>query len=105
MKQTLTNSNLFKYSETDFLEEVSEHIKSTYSQYYVNVDGGQVFDLATPEELLPFAKYSAISYLKRFGLKDGFNKKDLLKTVHYIAMMAHAADLLNPQQESKNEIK
>ena len=32
---------------------------------------------------------TAIKYLMRYGKKDGFNKKDLLKTIHYTLLLWH----------------
>jgi hypothetical protein len=32
---------------------------------------------------------TAIKYLARYGKKDGRNRKDLLKAIHYIVLMMH----------------
>ena len=32
---------------------------------------------------------TAIKYLMRYGKKGGYNRKDLLKAVHYIVLLAH----------------
>jgi len=32
---------------------------------------------------------TAIKYLMRYGKKDGYNKKDLMKAVHYIVLLNH----------------
>jgi hypothetical protein len=37
----------------------------------------------------PFCRANAIKYLYRFGDKEGKNKKDLLKALHYTILLYH----------------
>lgn len=80
-----------KYDEDQTLNDALEYIKQTYGQHYVNNDGVQLMDLffANPEEGMVFCKTNAIKYLSRFGKKEGNNKKDLLKAIHYMVLMYH----------------
>ena len=39
-----------------------------------------------------FCQAKAIKYLCRFGKKDGRNRKDLLKAVHYIVLLMNSED-------------
>ncbi len=41
---------------------------------------------------IPFAEGNAIKYLCRFGKKDGRNRKDLLKAIHYIVLLMNSED-------------
>ncbi len=78
----------FKYDEDTILKEINSYIESTYNQHYVNSDNGiQLIDLVSDDELLAFSKVSAMKYVERYGKKEGTNRKDLLKAVHYIIMM------------------
>lgn len=80
--------NAFKYDEDVILNEINSYIESTYNQHYVNTDNGvQLIDLVSDAELLAFAKISAMKYIERYGKKEGANRKDLLKAVHYVIMM------------------
>ncbi len=85
---------MYKYNEDKIIEECLKHIESTYKQHYVNDDGVQLMDLffSNPYEGLIFCKTNAIKYLSRFGKKEGNNKKDLLKAVHYIVLLTHCID-------------
>jgi len=76
-----------KYKENLILNEILEYIKSTYSEHYSS-NGFQLQDafseLGIQEQ---FAQASALKYLYRYGKKQGKNKTDLYKAVHYICML------------------
>lgn len=82
-----------RYNEDLFLADALEYIKKTYGQHYANPEaqGFQLFDLWDSQgSLLTTARDTAQKYLTRFGKKDGFNKKDLYKAIHYIVLMNYA---------------
>lgn len=81
----------FKYEEDVTLDLCLKYIEQTYKQHYASEDGVQLMDLffASPEEGMIFCKTNAIKYLSRFGKKDGNNKKDLLKAMHYVVLLYH----------------
>ena len=39
-----------------------------------------------------FCQANAIKYLCRYGKKDGKNRKDLLKAIHYIVLLMSSED-------------
>ena len=83
-----------KYGEEKSLEEVLEYIKSTYGQHYTSGSGVQTQDLLETMDIAEeFCLGNAIKYLTRFGKKNGKDKKDLLKAMHYVVLVMHYADL------------
>lgn len=83
-----------KYNEKEFLEEALEYIESTYDQHYVGEEDLQIVDMWHMNgSVITTCRDVAQKYLARYGRKEGFNKKDLLKAVHYIVMMAHFQEL------------
>lgn len=80
---------LFQYNEDEILEEVKEYITKTYSEHYgdQNIQIQDVFSQMNIVE--DFTHGAAMKYLFRFGKKDGKNKKDLLKCIHYIILLYH----------------
>ena len=83
---------LFKYNEDKTLKEAIEYIKKTYSQHYAggeNIQIQDVFDQMGISEA--FTRGAAMKYLFRFGKKDGKNRKDLLKCIHYCCLLYHYA--------------
>jgi len=78
----------YKYKEDQILKEVGDYIASTYKGHYVRKGELQTTDIW---EMLgsagTTARDTAIKYLMRYGKKEGYNKKDLLKAIHYIVLL------------------
>ena len=85
---------IMKYNEDKILKEIGDYIKGTYGQHYAQVSKGtQVQDLLRDIGIdKDFCQANAIKYLCRFGKKDGRNRKDLLKAVHYIVLLMNSED-------------
>jgi hypothetical protein len=80
----------WKYDEYASIEEVLEFIKTTYGAHYSDNQGTQVIDMWKAQgSLETTARDTAQKYLARYGKKDGYNRKDLLKAIHYIILMMH----------------
>ena len=83
---------MYKYREDLYIEDIKKYVDSTYGQHYVN-DDIQVIDVWEARGTLDTtAADTAIKYIMRYGKKEGKNRKDLLKAVHYILLMMYADD-------------
>ena len=91
-----------KYGEDRILNEVKEYIGKTYNQHYSTTeDGFQVQDMLRQLDIdKDFCQANAIKYLCRYGKKDGYNRKDLLKAIHYIVLLMSSED-----EEYSNQIE
>lgn len=78
-----------KYNEDKILNEISTYVKSTYGEHYSSgKDGFQVLDLFKTLQIeKDFCQANAIKYLCRYGKKNGRNRADLLKAVHYTILL------------------
>ena len=78
-----------KYNEDKIVKEIHDYIKSTYGEHYSTTkDGFQVQDMLRQLGIdKDFCQANAIKYLCRYGKKDGKNRKDLLKAIHYIILL------------------
>ena len=78
-----------KYNEDKILKDVLEYIKTTYSKHYSTTkEGFQVQDILRHLKIdKDFSLSNAIKYLMRYGKKDGKNKLDLYKAIHYIVLL------------------
>ena len=78
-----------KYNEDKIIKEIKEYIESTYGEHYsIDKDGFQVQDMLRHMNIdKDFCQANAIKYLCRYGKKDGKNRKDLLKAIHYIILL------------------
>ena len=84
----------FKFDEDKILDEVYHYLSSTYSQHYTsnksNIQAVDIWNsLGTLEST---ARDNALKYLLRYGKKDGKNRNDLLKVIHYGIMALHNHD-------------
>ena len=90
----------YKYNEGNALAELSKYIDSTYDEHYSKnkfqatefiIDGGHGEG---------FCIGNILKYAQRYGKKNGKDRNDLLKVIHY-GIIALYVDKL----EKKNEIK
>lgn len=74
-----------KYKEDLVLKEIEKHVRATYDKHYVGQDEMQALDVwKALGNFDTSCRDAAIKYLFRFGKKNGFNKEDLLKSIHFI---------------------
>ena len=80
---------MMKYNEDKILKEIGEYIANTYGEHYSTTkEGMQVQDMLRHLDIdKDFCQANAIKYLCRYGKKDGKNRKDLLKAIHYIVLL------------------
>jgi len=78
-----------KYNEDKIIQEISDYITSTYGEHYSTTkDGFQVQDMLRQLGIdKDFCQANAIKYLCRYGKKNGKNRQDLLKAIHYIILL------------------
>ena len=82
------DDNTLKFKEGQYILELKRYIDSTYTQHYSNKSGLQVQEILKDLEIgKEFCQGNAIKYLMRYGKKKGYNRADLLKTLHYTVLM------------------
>ena len=83
----------YKYDESKTLAELKSYIDQTYDQHYSQnnfqatefiIDGGHGEG---------FCLGNILKYTQRYGNKDGKNRKDLMKVLHYALIALHVHDL------------
>lgn len=83
----------FRFNEDMYVAEVAKYIENTYRQHYVGKSGIQSFDaIMAAGHGLGFCVADIIKYAMRFGKKDGYNRKDVLKIIHYGILLLHVMD-------------
>jgi hypothetical protein len=91
----------YKYHEDKAMAALKEYLDGTYDQHYVGDGDVQTVDFwRSLGSLDTTARDTAIKYLARYGKKAGKNRKDLLKTLHYVILMMYALDL---EEELEND--
>ena len=84
------------------VEEVQDYVAGTYKGHYVGGGEYQTVDIwNTLGSAATTCRGTAIKYLMRYGKKDGYNKKDLLKAVHYITLLNHYTQEIDNDETSR----
>lgn len=94
----------YKYKEDKMLAELSEYIDATYDQHYsqgkfqatefiIDAGYGEAFCLG-----------NILKYAQRYGKKDGKNRKDIMKVIHY-AMILLSIDLSTAEPKEAPEVE
>ena len=83
-----------KYHEKEILKDVEEYVSRTYNGHYTGTKheyrNVQTLDLMAARDLASdFCQANILKYGSRYGSKDGRNKKDLLKVIHYAMLLLH----------------
>ena len=87
----------YKFKEDSALAELTNYIDSTYTEHY-STDKYQATDMIIDAgHGEGFCIGNIMKYAKRFGRKDGKNRADLMKILHYGIIMLYV--------ENENETK
>ena len=88
------HAHFYKYHEEEILKDIEEYVSSTYKGHYTGKShefrNVQTIDLMASKELAAaFCQANILKYGSRYGNKDGKNKKDLMKVIHYAMLLLH----------------
>jgi len=83
----------YRYNEFELISELEDYVNSTYAEHYSKnkfqatefiIDGGHGEG---------FCLGNILKYTQRYGNKEGKNRKDLLKVLHYALIALHVHDV------------
>ena len=91
----------YKYNEHELIKQFSEYVDKTYEQHYSKdkfqatefiMDGGHGEG---------FCIGNILKYAQRYGKKDGYNRADLFKVIHYgfLALYNHDAHIQEAESD------
>ena len=94
LNSPISKNHLWKYNEEQILKDVSEYVTSTYGSHYCGQNQEykdiQTIDLMAAKDLAQdFCQANILKYGSRYGAKNGRNKSDLLKVIHYAMLLLH----------------
>jgi hypothetical protein len=73
----------YKFNEDKFLKDIKAYIDETYTSHYAKSEKQATEHIVDQGHGTGFCMGNILKYAQRYGKKDGYNKKDLLKIVHY----------------------
>lgn len=96
------NSSMYKYNEAELIQQLQAYVDSTYDQHYSQnnfqatefiIDGGHG---------MSFCIGNILKYAQRYGKKDGYNRKDLMKVLHYALISLYVHDLEHSSEKKSD---
>ena len=84
----------YKYHEEEILKDIEEYVSKTYQGHYTGTKHEfrkvQTIDLMAARDIATdFCQANILKYGSRYGSKNGKNKTDLLKVIHYAMLLLH----------------
>ena len=74
---------MYKFKEKIILDDVKRYIDDTYNSHYAKTQKQATEIIIDQGYGEGFCMGNILKYAQRYGKKDGKNKKDLMKVIHY----------------------
>jgi len=91
------NPNLYKFNEGQLLVDLQEYVNSTYRAHYSQNKFQATEFILDCGHGEGFALGNVLKYVQRYGRKNGYNRDDLMKVLHYALIALHNHDLNNEE--------
>ena len=106
----MSKENFWKYDESKILKDIEEYVVSTYNGHYCGEQEGyqriQSIDLMAAKGLASgFCQANLIKYGSRYGDKEGRNRRDLMKVIHYAMLLLHFDGHYRQQEKNLSEFR
>lgn len=88
----------YKFNEAELLRQLKEYIDATYYEHYAQGRIQTTEFIQSNGGGIEFTRGNIIKYAQRYGMKDGRNRKDILKVLHYAIIMLHTHDIETQQE-------
>ena len=82
----------FKFNEGALIEELLNYVSATYGGHYSKNKFQSTEFIIDCGHGMGFALGNVLKYAQRYGKKEGYNRKDLLKILHYAIIALHVHD-------------
>tara|TARA_B100001996_G_scaffold381594_1_gene371338 strand:- start:37 stop:324 length:288 start_codon:yes stop_codon:yes gene_type:complete len=91
----------YKYNENKILKELESYVNSTYDEHYSQNKYQATEFVIDSGHGEGFCIGNILKYAQRYGKKNGKDRNDLLKVVHYGIIALY----INEMEKSENETK
>ena len=90
---------MYKFNEDKALREIQKWIDATYNKHYSMNKIQSTEFIADAGHGVGFCLGNIIKYAQRYGKKEGYNREDVLKIIHYAIILLGIED--NGNQEER----
>ena len=96
----IVDKKVYTYNEDKYLKELQDYILDTYKQHYSKSKFQSTQFILDSGHGEGFCIGNIMKYAQRFGKKNGKNRNDLLKILHYSMIALYNLDMeLNNETE------
>ena len=82
----------YRYNEGELLRQIQLYIDKTYGQHYSQNKFQATEFIIDSGHGVGFCVGNVMKYAQRYGRKDGFNRADILKVIHYAIILLNVHD-------------
>ena len=83
---------MYNFNESELVEELKKYIYDTYGKHYA-IGKYQATDMIIDSgHGIGFCMGNIMKYAKRYGQKEGYNRKDIMKILHYAIILLYVHD-------------
>jgi len=92
MRRNMPKKINYKYGEDKIIKELQQYVDATYQEHYSQNNFQATEFIMDSGHGEGFCIGNIMKYAQRYGKKNGYNRKDLLKVIHYGIMALHNHD-------------
>tara|TARA_B100001057_G_scaffold497713_1_gene602610 strand:- start:1005 stop:1295 length:291 start_codon:yes stop_codon:yes gene_type:complete len=85
----------YKFNEKNLIDDLQSYIDKTYDGHYSKNKFQSTEFIIDCGHGMGFALGNCLKYAQRYGKKDGKNRADIMKILHYALIALHTHDLEN----------
>jgi len=89
----------YKYNEKELLSQIQSYVDSTYNEHYAQGKIQTTEFIIDSGHGIGHTIGNIMKYSQRYGKKEGRNRKDILKIIHYALIMLYVHDLETNKSE------
>ncbi len=85
----------YKFNEKNLINDLQNYIDKTYDGHYSKNKFQSTEFIIDCGHGMGFALGNVLKYAQRYGKKEGYNRADIMKILHYALIALHNHDLEN----------
>ena len=95
----------YKFKENVIVNDVMDYINKTYDSHYAKTKNYQATEIIIDQgHGTGFCMGNILKYAQRYGKKEGRNKNDLMKVIHYAVIQLSQDHYQGNQPELKSPL-
>ncbi len=95
----------YKFKENIIVNDVMDYINKTYGSHYAKTKNYQATEIIIDQgHGTGFCMGNILKYAQRYGKKEGRNKNDLMKVIHYAVIQLSQDHYQGNQPELKSPL-